>query len=293
MQKNLTGILILTAAALGAPMAWAQSSGTLTARTLFYNPGPDESAKPAPKPHAKPVAKRTAERTTETSPTATDSNNGPVLQPVSDTKVTTPVNHLGVRYNLVLVNGGNEQAVDADQTFRSGDCISLRVESNYDAYLYVIEQGSTSKWNVLVPSPLMSDESNIIHKMTTTKIPQNYCFAFDASPGTEHLYLVLSRNMQDVYELNKEIRKNGGASPAESSEPPPERPAPAIQEARLEEPPIPQLPILRVGLKSRDLVIQKVDEPEASGEPAKAMYVVDKQSRPSDRLVTEIVLKHQ
>jgi len=45
-------------------------------------------------------------------------------------------------------------------------------------------------------------------------------------------------------------------------------------------------------LASRDLRITKVGKPTSAGEPANAVYVVDTSRTASDRLVTEIQVKH-
>ena len=180
--------------------------------------------------------------------------------------------NLGVRYNLILVdpNGGAEQPADPNTTFRPNDCLALGVQANYDGYLYVFDRGSSGKWDVLLPSADMTDESNFIKARTTVKAPAKYCFSVDSPSGTEHLFLVLSRDPQDVSQLNAAIRSSSDQSTAVGT-----------QMAKLEQ-----------KLASRDLRITKVGKPTSAGEPANAVYVVDTSRTASDRLVTEIQVKH-
>jgi hypothetical protein len=44
---------------------------------------------------------------------------------------------------------------------------------------------------------------------------------------------------------------------------------------------------------TRDIAIRKVSQPQASGEPAGSVYVVNKSSKPASSVVTELELKHR
>ena len=273
----LLGRTLLFAALIACtPVSWqkadCQTQGELTARTLYYNSG-DSDAKPTPVKQTKrtPVA-QTATHSTSTA------------APLPDTPVTppAPVNNLGVRYNVLLINAssGSEQPVDPATTFHNSDCLALGVQSNYDGYLYVLDRGSSGKWDVLLPSTEMSGESNYVKARTTMKAPAQYCFSLDNPPGVEHLYLVLARNPQDVSELNSAIKSNGGTTSGTSDSQPASAPKIETQMARLEE-----------GMRSRDLKITKVSKP-SGGEPANAVYVVDTSHSAADRIITEIQIKH-
>lgn len=257
----------------------AQSN--LTARTLYYNPGPDET--PAAAKHTvrepRPAAKAPSQ------PPSSES-----MQTVSNearSNAMTPVTHLGVRYNLVLVSdNGDEHPTDPDSVFHQGDCLSLRVEANHDGYLYVIQHGSTGKWDVLLPSAAMSEERNFIRARTVAKIPENYCFSMDATPGVEHLFLIFSRNQEDLDELNSAIRGQKSSASGEGGEhnTQPSPPRPSSME---------QVALLHYGLQGRDLTVKKIAKPVQAGDPVDAVYVVNTTNTPSDHVVTEIQLKHQ
>jgi hypothetical protein len=259
--------------------SFAQEPDALTARALYYNPGSEDHPKPK-----KQVSSRDTQQASKSAP-AFEKAPDNSLPGATATSVSThsmmPVPHLGVKYNLVLVDDkGDEQPADPDKDFHQGDCLSLRVQSNYDGYLYVLQRGSTGKWDVLLPSTLMSDETNVIRANTTTKIPANYCFAVDSSRGVEHVFVVLSRNAEDVNALNSAVRAlhpsnaNGSGS----------QPTPALTQ---------EMASLRDRLQARDLSIRKISKPVEAGESPNTVYVINTTRTPSDRIVTEIPLRHE
>jgi hypothetical protein len=257
-----------------------QTQDELIARTLYYNSGSDVQAKPA----VAKQGKRSPVHTSATTPSTTPSS---AAAPLPDTPVPPSVPHLGVRYNVLLIDtsSGSEQPVDPNQTFHNSDCLALSVQSNYDGYLYVLDHGSSGKWDVLLPSTEMSGESNFVKARTNVKAPAQYCFSLDNPPGEEHLYLVLARSPQDISELNSAIRASHGTGtapePAAGSDSQAKPQAIETQMARLEQ-----------GMRSRDLRITKVTKPSTAGELANAVYVVDSSPNSSDRIVTEIPIRH-
>jgi hypothetical protein len=259
-----------------------QDSGGLTARALFYREdtaaaAPAKAAKPKP---AAPQTRTSSKRRPDTRPqeSSTPANQGTVL-PVAA--------HLGLRYNIVQVDpaSGHSESVDSKKVFHQGDCIALRVESNAPGYLYVFDQGSSGRWQALLPSPEMPEESNLVKARGVMQVPAGYCFKFDNTPGVEKLFVVLSQNREAMQDINNAIRK--GSPKTET--PPPASGQLVLSASLLDR----QVERMRAELQSRDLVIQRVAQPEASGEPAHAVYVVNAASMPSKRVVTEIRLQHE
>jgi hypothetical protein len=288
-QVGLMISLSLLAAGSGAfaQSADAGTQGDLTARTLYYNSGDTDTKAAQPKPAPKRTRAATTTSTTATSTTLTSTMASQTPAPLPDTPVPTaaaaPVQNLGVRYNVLLVDAatGNGQPVDPGGMFHNSDCLALSVQSNYDGYLYVLDKGSSGKWDVLLPSTEMNDESNFVRARTTIKAPSQYCFTLDNPPGVEHLYLVLARSPQDVAELNSAVK----ASRANGSQPTtvPEGGNRGIDT---------KMASLEQTMKSRDLKITKVKTPSYAGEPANAVYVVDTSHGSSDRLIAEIDIRH-
>src|SRR5208283_1278272 len=111
-----------------------------------------------------------------------------------------PVVHLGIRYNLLLVDDANQGvAVDSDRVFRKGDRLAIEVEANRSGYLYVLARQSSGSWQALLPSAEMSGESNVIDPGSKIRVPRAYYFEIQDPPGSERLVLVFSRAPQDFY----------------------------------------------------------------------------------------------
>src|ERR1017187_9224566 len=118
------------------------------------------------------------------------------------------VPHLGFRYTVALVNQttGKAEAVDPDRDFRKGECVRVEVESNHSGYLYVLSKQSSGGWLPLFPSSEMPDESNVADPGQKVRAPKDYCFEIGDPPGTETLFVVLSRSPRDFFELYDAIK---------------------------------------------------------------------------------------
>jgi hypothetical protein len=70
------------------------------------------------------------------------------------TPVSTEAMHLGLRYNLVLVDAdsGRAQPAAPDRMFRAGECFAIELESNRAGFLYVLAKQSSGSWHPLIPS---------------------------------------------------------------------------------------------------------------------------------------------
>lgn len=101
----------------------------------------------------------------------------------------------GLRYRMTQASsGGNETDVDpASAVFRSGDRVRLSFESNVDGYLYVVQEGSSGRWNVLFPNPDSNGGRNTIRRGAEYVVPPDGWFEFDTTVGTELLFVVLSK----------------------------------------------------------------------------------------------------
>src|SRR5262245_22026563 len=129
-----------------AGASWCQDEGGLTARAMYYRERPDNdqlppraqvtasSKAPVGKPASKSQTNSTGSVRTQTSQTggasATDGTNNTAVSKPFETKQVVltpprPVDHLGLRYNVMLVNTKTQksQAVESDRTFQAGECI--------------------------------------------------------------------------------------------------------------------------------------------------------------------------
>ncbi len=277
---------MLQVMALAPALCWGQPAEGLSARALFYREQPDKDKLP-PVASVKPPAAPRVKQTAKQQPPATrpPASSGVPIIPVAQ--------NLGLRYNVLLIDpaSGAATPADPDRTFRRGECVALEFESNRSGYLYVLEQGSSGKWQPLLPSAQMPEESNIVRARTRTRVPSSHCFEIEDPPGTERIFVVLSRNPAEMYELNDSIRSGGGSETAAPSA------APAsgttlLAMARLDR----AVGQFTSDLQSRDLRIKKIAQPEASGEPPNSVYVVKASTGGgggSDRVTTEIRIVHK
>lgn len=186
------------------------------------------------------------------------------------------VQYLGVRYNILLFNssGRPPQPVDPRRVFKTGDCIALELQSNRAVYLYVLSEGASGMWAPLVPSVLAPEESNVLPN-ARIRAPTGDCIEFTDPPGTERLFLILSRDIADVRNLLDVFRLSSlasGKQPGESGA--------ANGDA---------IATLRNHLGSRDMRLKKIDKPEIPDEQPFTTYAV----APAPRLFLEIRLRHE
>ncbi len=115
---------------------------------------------------------------------------------VSSTGSTT-----GLRYRLLKVGeDGGEMDIDpSSSTFKTGDKVRFTFESNIDGYLYVVQQGSSGDWTTLFPHPDINGGRNSVRKGEEQQVPSRAdgWFTFGGPPGTEHVFVFLSREPVD------------------------------------------------------------------------------------------------
>ena len=161
----------------------------------------------------------------------------------------------GLRYRLTqAATGGGETDVDpAKAVFKSGDRVRFAFESNIDGYLYVVQEGSSGRWTVLFPSPEINNGRNAIRHSEEYLVPPDGWFAFDANPGTEQVFVFLSKEpMSELPGFDKPVtrRESLNASVVES---------------------------LQNSIRSRDLTFERDTRPQAQGgKIIQASYVVNR-----------------
>jgi hypothetical protein len=300
MVRNTVTIFALSLAA--ALACRGQDNGSQLSARGFYHDPTDED-KPAPKPVRKPsvpaasrtpvAATGTAPASTGTAPASTGTAAGPtrtadaVILPVSDTGAA--VQHLGIRYNVLLQRDGSpDQTVDPDRVFNPGECLAFEFTPNRAGYLYIFYQGSSGNWHPIYPSTLLPDESNEVKPRLVVRVPANACLEVEEPAGQERVFVVLTRKPEDVNALT-EAAKNGAGDSAPKvvpqAAPHSESNQPVLMAQVLDN------DINRMqGLQGRELRL-KVNQPQDPGEKANTVYVVS--PSPSDRIVTEIDIRHR
>jgi hypothetical protein len=211
--------------------------------------------------------------------------------PASAAPDNTGALHLGLRYNLVLVDAdsGAAQSAAPDRMFRAGECFAIDFESNRAGFLYVLAKQSSGSWHPLLPSadPDMATESNAIVPGKKIRVPREHCFELQNPPGVETLFVVLSREPRDSFELYENIK-----APAPQAPDAPRRTSAAVQvaEARVTDGEVARM---REQFGSRDIAIRRVSQPLGAAEPAESVYVVNSSSSPSSNLAAQIDVHHR
>lgn len=260
LRKSIGWTLMLTAGA-----AFAQKAPPSGARELYYF---SVSPKKDPLPPIK-TAK------TKPAPAATT--------PAPDNAVA----HLGFRYSVVLVDEktNKTEAVDKDRTFRRGECFAIEVEANRSGYLYVLAKQSNGAWLPLLPTTEMPDEPNVLDPGQKIRVPATHCFSISEPAGAETLWVALSRDPRDIFELNEAI-KGGGAAPVKSSTDPVQMASARTVNKQVEA-------MNKQFGGTRNLSFKKVEKPQDPQESPYSFYVVNSSDKPMSTVVTQFDVKHQ
>ena len=287
--------------------AQSASRKELTPRELFYAAAqvppktnaprpPVKTAMRTPKAAAKPVEIARA----DPQPTAPRPTQSETSAPVIKTAIqTAPMPSsgeppLGIRYTILKINSDNSTLETApDAVFHSGDRIRISVEANAPGYLYIINQGSSGTWKPMFPSPELDDGNNRVEGWHPYTMPPKSRMAFDATPGTENLFLVFSR--QPEPDLEKMIYSLQGGKRAEKTEKTekPEEPVRSdktlIMAANIGNPMVDRLR----NAYSRDLIVEKVDPNTPGDRKETAVYVVNPTGSTDSRIVADLHLVHK
>ena len=202
--------------------------------------------------------------------------------------------HLGIRYTLLLVRSrsGIGEPVDPARNFQKGDCVAINLESNRSGYLYVLVKESGGDWNPLFPTPELADQDNRIDPGQVVRTPSESCFEIEDPPGTETLFVVLSRAQRDINELSESLRL-------------PKDKARAAATQRAEAPVNSVVEQMTAQYGTRDLQFKEVVKPASAPPPVRkaaakvakesphAVYVVNGAARAAATLVTRIEINHR
>ncbi len=120
----------------------------------------------------------------------------------------------GVRSSILLrrdPHGGNPAVheVSENYAFHSGDSFRLRLESNFDGYLYLFLRGGTGEMKMLFPYAGAAEKSNRMKAFERHSIPALSAdwFRFDQDPGIEQVFLFLSpAPIESLERLQKDNR---------------------------------------------------------------------------------------
>jgi hypothetical protein len=96
----------------------------------------------------------------------------------------------GVKIVIELKRDGVTRKVPLNYAFREGDKVKLHFETNFNAYVKIINGGSTGALQLLYP---YQGAPELVVKNRVCSVPQrDLWFEFDRNPGTERLILIFS-----------------------------------------------------------------------------------------------------
>jgi Domain of unknown function (DUF4384) len=172
---------------------------------------------------------------------------------------------------------GEYRPVSIDSLFRTNDRIRLAFESNTAGFLYVLQQGSDSTWDILFPSAEIRDNDNRIAPMRPVRVPREQDFIFDLTPGQETLFVVLSLHQEpDLERLLDFVRSPHGTATERQD-------AASLVKAIFTD--------LNAGLASRNLRVYRNNGGASSG-VENAVYAVNTDVR-EGRVISKLVLNHK
>jgi hypothetical protein len=95
---------------------------------------------------------------------------------------------------------GDAVRVDPDREFRTGDRVRVSLETNTDGYLYIFNTTDNGEPVMIYPDAQLDEGGNYVEAHVPYEVPASTAseerlrwFAFDAKPGTERLYIVVTR----------------------------------------------------------------------------------------------------
>lgn len=135
----------------------------------------------------------------------------------------------GAMVKLELKRNDRVSYVPAATTFYAGDSVRLHIRVNRDAYLTILNQGTTGDLQLIYPKTQADAERKVTKTMdfTVPTTPGNW-LKFDENPGVERMIVILSA--QPTRELL--VALSGQNSAAANSQPAPTQPQPAAGEGQ-------------------------------------------------------------
>lgn len=165
---QLFAILVLTT-------SFAVFGNAQTARGLYIAYG--SPAKP-PKQPAKPPKKPT-------------NNSKPPIIVVNTGEKPSSTGLPGTKVTIELSRNGKLSFVKPNHKFRSGDKIRLRLMTNFDGYISLLNVGSTGDVELLYP---YQGADNRVYPSKDVQIPGSDAWiVFDNNVGTENLTVIMSK----------------------------------------------------------------------------------------------------
>jgi hypothetical protein len=186
----------------------------------------------APRRHRRPPTRTssTSSRTTSrTQTTGASTGNTSASVARNNTGTTATINTggapIGLGYTLYMRDSnGDAVRVDPEREFRTGDRVRVLMETNTDGYLYIFNTTDGGDPVMIYPDAQLDEGGNYVEAHVPTEVPASTAseerlrwFTFDAKPGTERLYIVVTREPLPAVPIEDDLvaycRQNQGKCP--------------------------------------------------------------------------------
>lgn len=155
-------------------------------------PGPKGVAQQRPRP--RPAKKGAPAGQSEAAPSPPPPPPGvEVAGGVPTNKAAGGARPMALGYTLYRRDGGRFVATDESHQFTRGERLRLFLETNTDGYVYVFNTTDGASPVMLYPHAGVAGGRNQVAAHTRDYVPAGMDFEFDANPGTETVYVVVSR----------------------------------------------------------------------------------------------------
>jgi hypothetical protein len=195
----------------------------LTSRPKEKTTGSEATAKPS---------RRRPKTTTGNNPSNTTDKKpvkpaGPGSTSHKPSEPTKPVNAPRIGLGMTLFtrdSNGLAIRVDPAHVFRKGDRVRVLLETNTDGYLYIFNTTNDGPVMMIYPDADLDEAGNYIKAHVPWEVPSSAAdqerlrwLVFDANPGTERLYFILTREPLSGVPIEDELialcRNSSGACP--------------------------------------------------------------------------------
>lgn len=186
----------------------------------------------APRRRRRPPARTTSTgRTNRNQTTSAGASAGSTTASVSknNTGTTAALSGggapIGLGYTLYMRDSnGDAVRVDPTREFRTGDRVRVLMETNTDGYLYIFNTTDGGDPVMIYPDAQLDEGGNYVEAHVPTEVPASTAseerlrwFTFDAKPGTERLYIVVTREPLPAVPIEDDLvnycRQNQGKCP--------------------------------------------------------------------------------
>ena len=203
------------AASVSASVSTSSSSGG-----RMNTGAPRRRRRPPARTNRTTSSKNTTPKSTTTTTTATvaKSNTGA-------TATVSTSGPIGLGYTLYMRDAnGDAMRVDPDREFRTGDRVRVSLETNTDGFLYIFNTTDGGDPVMIYPDAQLDEGGSYVEAHVPYEIPSSTAseerlrwFTFDAKPGTERLYIVVTREPLPGVPIEDELvnycRQNQGKCP--------------------------------------------------------------------------------